>query len=401
MKKSKTASSIFLVFSILVFYFLLPFQADNGFMEQSAYADEDRDKTLKERREGYFSDYTSVFKTNNNIRILLVAGHDDEYHGTEHQGVREVDLNREVVSYLYETLRKEPGFSVARVSDENGYTRTFQKFFDKHEKDIKDFVEKAEKKFNKKIKRGEIDFEETNFHNHAPGEMVTRLYGINLWANESEFDLTLHVHFNDYAGRYKDEKPKHNGFSIYIPEEQFKNHEISKEFAENIFNRLSKYFPVSTLKQEREGVVESQELIAIGSKETLEAASLLVEYGYIYEPQFTHPDTRSVVLKDLAEQTYLGLKDYFRESVYSFDRQTYKNDLYFDDKKRDEEIYFLQKELLEKGFFPPKNKTLNECPLTGLFGECTKNAVKEFQKSKSIKSTGYVGELTRAELNKI
>lgn len=375
-------------------------EIDNKIPGQEAYAKKIREMTLKEKRESYLSGNISEFRTNKNIKVLIVPGHDNEFWGTENEGVKEVDLNRELGVYLYDLLKKEPGFSVAIVSNQDGYTKTFDSFFEKNKDEIKDFMDKSKSSFLKKIEKGEFVFDGLNFHNEAPKDMATRLYGINMWVNENEFDLVIHIHFNDYAGRYKDKKPKYNGFSIYIPDNQFKNHSISKDFAESILKELSKIAPISNLKQEKSGIVEDQELIAIGANDSLERPSLLVEYGYIYEKQFIHPDVRSTVLKDLAQQTYVGIKNYFGEKVYLSDEYFHSIDLKKENNIWNKEIYMLQKKLSQKGFYPPKGKTLNDCPMSGFFGDCTNQAVIEFQKENKLPATGFVGVMTRNILNR-
>lgn len=399
MKKSKLIASSFFFLSVFTFYFFAPLEINNKIAGQEAYAENFKKLTLKERRESYLSGYTSSYRTDKNIKILIVPGHDDEYHGTEFEGVREVDLNRELGNHLYNFLKQEKGFSVATTDIGDGYTKTFKKFFTKEEDEIEEFIEDSKDDFKKKIKDGEIEFSETNFHNTAPEKVALRLYGINMWANENDFDLIVHIHFNDYRGRYKDKDPKYNGFAIYVPEKQFDNSKVSKEFAENIFDRLSKYLPISNLKQESDGIVETQELIAIGANKSLDSASLLIEYGYIYEPQFTNPDTRKIVIRDLARQTYAGIKDYFDENISEESPYFYLEDLFKKDSFLTLPNYELQKELANLNYYPPKGKSFNDCPLSGLFGECTEEAVKEFQKNHNLPSTGYVGSMTRKILN--
>jgi N-acetylmuramoyl-L-alanine amidase len=398
-KKSKELAQVGLIIFLMMF-FILPFSIDDNVHYEEVFAKEITPMSLKEKRENYFAEGKFVFKNRKDIKILLVPGHDDEYYGAIHDGVKEVSLNRELTDYLYNILKKEDGFSVYRTSDKEDYTKTFENFLKRNKEDIEEFIQKSKKDFQRKVKRGQIDFEETNFHNSAPGEMATKLYGINMWANEGEFDLVLHIHFNDYAGRYRDRDPKYNGFAIYIPERQFQNHEESKEFAQAIYDRLSKVAPVSNLKQEKTGIVEDQELIAIGSNESLEVPALLIEYGYIYEPQFTHPDTRKRVMKELAQETYTGMKDFFGERVET-ENYVHENNLKKTEYFYKEENYMLQKELALLGYYPPKGKTLYQCPVSGLFGPCTEQAVINFQKANNLPSTGFVGPMTREVLNNI
>jgi len=401
MKKSKIERVTIAGFVFFISFLLLPSSIDNNFLPEEAVAGEVRQMTLKEKRNSYFSGDNVIFRTNKNIKILIVPGHDDKYSGAEFEGVREVDLNRELAKYLYERLQKEAGISVAITSDQGGYTKIFDTFFKNKEKEIQIFKEDALKVFNKRIQEGSIKFEEKIFHNTAPLEMATKLYGINLWANENNFDLVIHIHFNDYPGRYRDLSPKYNGFAVYIPDKQFKNYPASKEFAEKIFNRVSKISAISNLKEESIGIVEDQELIAIGTKDSLNSAALLIEYGYVYEPQFTHPDVRATALEELADQTYTGIKDYFGEKIIASEKYNHTEDLKVDSGVWNKHNYMLQKELAIKGFYPPKGKTLNECPVSGYFGDCTQEAVTYFQKTKGIPSTGFVGSITRKYLNSL
>ena len=399
MKKSKIVLLHLFVFVFISSFFYLPLEINNQIAGQEAYALSQKQLSLKEKRASYFEGNNGLYRTNKNIKILIVPGHDEASWGAEHDGVKEVDINRQLAGILYDKLKQEKGFNVAMVSDKDGYSRTFKKFFKKEEDEIEDFIKKRKKDFKKKVRRGQIELKETNFHNAASDEVAAKLYGINMWSDENEFDLVIHVHFNDYGGRYKDWSPKYNGFSIYVPEEQFENHEVSFEFAENIFKRLSDISAVSNLKYESEGIVKTQELIAIGAHESLETPALLIEYGYIYEPQFTNPDVRDRAVKELANKTYLGIKDYFDELVLDTENYLHAKDLRRTDNVWNEENYMLQKELASKGFYPPKGKTFNECPVAGYFGSCTEEAVMKFQKAYKLPSTGFVGPLTRQLLN--
>src|SRR6185436_8364106 len=120
-------------------------------------------------------------------------------------------------------------------------------------------------------------------HNSAPPNVALRLFGINKWVNENKVDLAIHVHFNDYPRRNRSIAGEYSGFSIYVPEKQYVNSTTTLAIADSVFNRLDKYNPVSDFPKEDDGIVEEQELIAIGANDTLSAPSMLIEYGYIYE----------------------------------------------------------------------------------------------------------------------
>ena len=57
-------------------------------------------------------------------------------------------------------------------------------------------------------------------------------------------------------------------------------------------------------------------------------------------------------------------------------------------------VVILQNLLKTLGFFP------NYVPATGYFGPITEASVKRYQKSRGIETTGTVGPITRAALNK-
>ena len=59
---------------------------------------------------------------------------------------------------------------------------------------------------------------------------------------------------------------------------------------------------------------------------------------------------------------------------------------------KNDDVEELQKKLSDEGFF--------SVSATGFFGPITEKAVKEFQKAKGLPETGFVGPLTRNELNK-
>ena len=60
---------------------------------------------------------------------------------------------------------------------------------------------------------------------------------------------------------------------------------------------------------------------------------------------------------------------------------------------RGADVMALQQFLIDGGYAIPAGAT-------GYFGMQTKEAVRAFQKAKGVANTGFVGQLTRAELNK-
>jgi len=335
------------------------------------------------------------------IKVLIVPGHDDEHIGASYKGVREVDLNREVAANLFNFIKDEPGFDVTLASDSRGYHKDLQKYFDKEGDSILEFREEYKDEMESLVKRGKVDLVNGVFHNAAPGDMAQKLYGINKWVNENEFDIVLHIHFNDYAGRKNNQSGKYNGFSIYIPEKQFSNARASRVFAEHLEKQLSEFFPVSNNKGESSGIIEDQELIAIGAYNTVDAISILVEYGYIYENQFSDPVLRELMTRELAFQTFQGIKSFFNDEVEEtttlLSEKIINSDLY-EGQKSHPGVLSLQAHLRLSGLYPPEGKSLSECPIAGNFGDCTKDAVKEFQLKNNIVGSGYVGGITRSKL---
>jgi hypothetical protein len=186
------------------------------------------------------------------------------------------------------------------------------------------------------------------------------------------------------------------------------NSAATKAIADAVFKRLSLYNPIDNLPVESSGVIDDSELIAVGANNTADAASMLIEYDYLYEPQFVNPQVRSLALKDLAYQTYLGLQDFFTKngtvsvanayqpsSLYTWDTPvTGKN-------SNPEDIYALQTALLMDGDYPPAGKTKNDCPHSGTYGVCTQAALTAFQKKNGITGEGAGGQKTFTMLHKI
>ncbi len=301
------------------------------------------------------------------VNILIVPGHDDESYGTQFNGLKEVELNRILAQKLFDYLAKENGINPVLASTKEGYNPIFEDYFLNEKEKIQYFIYDAKESFSKKLTHEDAEHLVGNFHNTATEDVVQRLYGINRWVNDKDFDMVIHIHFNDYPGRKRDKNGKHEGFSIYTPGTLFVNHEVSKLLANSIFEELKKIQRVSSLESEGAGIIEDHELIALGANESLEAASVLVEYGYIYESKFTNVDLRETTLDYFAYATYAGIKKMINEQPF---------------KKEEEETFVLKDTLTESnlvwqfqkalaGIYPPRGKSLNDCPITGYFGVCS------------------------------
>jgi hypothetical protein len=180
--------------------------------------------------------------------------------------------------------------------------------------------------------------------------------------------------------------------------------------ADTIFKRLSRYTPVSDLLGESGGIIDEPELIAIGSNNTADSASLLIEYSYIYEPQFQERELRSAVIHDLAFQTYLGVHDFFdpkdlytTTGLYDTAMLPYMWKVFLDNVEISGiNIFALQTALMRGGVYPPPGKSKNDCPRTGGFGPCTRTSLELFKnKYGTIDEKGLVGEKTIEALNRL
>ena len=62
-------------------------------------------------------------------------------------------------------------------------------------------------------------------------------------------------------------------------------------------------------------------------------------------------------------------------------------------------MFAFQAALADRGFYPPQNTTRNDCPLSGIFGKCTRTALAAFQEKFNIKNEqGVAGAKTREQL---
>jgi len=353
-------------------------------------------------------DYNSAKQGQEKIKILIVPGHDDSVWGTQFGKLKEADMTVDLGEKIYDLFKQEKEFETYIVRNKEGYIQEFDEYFDKEKENIKKFRSEYKGIMDDYLEKGLVKSYELVVHNNATTNVVTTLYGINKWANENDIDVVLHIHFNDYPRRNLRWRGDYSGFSIYVPERQFSNAKASMALAKPVFSQLKKYFAPSDLPKEKDGIIEDQTLIAIGSYNSLDSAVLLVEYGYIYEPKFTNSSVRPIVLQKLAERTFLGINNFFQEqkndgeNIYE-DKLSYewKNNLW-KGLRGQEDVFLLQMALATGGFYPPKNFSQNDCPINGNFGYCTNKSAKEFQSFYGIEPVfGYVGPLTRAKLNEL
>lgn len=343
------------------------------------------------------------------IRILLVPGHEPNFGGAEFNGIKERDLAVELANDLAGFLAEDPHFQIFITRDEHSWNEIFKQYFDNSRNSIIAWQKSHKEEMADLMRIGKIKpSAPTVFHTDAPQEVAMRLYGIDKWSNENNIDIMLHIHFNDYPGHGADQG-KYNGFAIYVPEKTYYNSTTTSALAETVFDRLAKYNPVSDLPGERGGIVPDQDLIAVGSYNSVDAASMLIEYGYIYEPQFSDPAVKDMAIKDLAYQTYLGLRDFFDPTSPIIFARAYDTLIlphnwqeYIDAKNASStEIYALQTAFMSKGVYPPPDRNINDCPRTGKLGACTKQSLDIFQKTQDIlDEKDRVGPKTIRALNR-
>jgi len=368
-------------------------------------------KTVVAIKSNYGSSLIDSSVSTKKVRILLVPGHEPDYGGAEYGSIKERDMTVELATQLQQYLGQNDKYQVYTTRDTNSWDPIFSDYFKTNWKDIIAWKDGHKDEIAHLTKLG--DFHPVSpivTHNDVPTDVALRLYGIGKWSNENNIDIIIHIHFNDNPGHSQSSPGIYSGFAIYVPQSQYFNSSTTQALASTIFNRLHKYNAVSNLPGESGGIIQDQDLIAIGAYNSLDAASMLIEYGYIYEPQFTNPILHDTAIKDLAFQTYLGLQDFFdKHNMVSFTGasdtllipHTWSTKL-VDNTSSSSDIYSLQTALVADGLYPPQNKSMNDCPRTGTFGLCTKAAISDFQKKYGIVGEGgLVGPKTLDELNKL
>jgi hypothetical protein len=339
------------------------------------------------------------------VRILIVPGHQPDAGGTVFDGIYERDVAVDIADALAALLTQNPHYEVMVARTKTAWNPVLQNYFDTHALEIDAFQKSLSLQMQSHLTDGSILPEiDQVYHNSASSNAALQLYGINKWTSDNKYDITLHLHVNDEAGRHTGAVGEYDGFAIYVPDHQYSNAEASTAIGEAIAVRLNAYHATSTLPKEDVGVVPDQKLIAIGSNNSADNAALLIEYGYIYEPQFRDSSVRSVAVTDYVLQTYLGLQDFFKDSVpsvygsvsfpYDWTKVTGKQD------ERGPGVYALQAALHYLGYYPSSGKSFSECPVSGVAGDCTHSAIMEYQRARGLEATGILGSQTRSALER-
>ncbi len=349
--------------------------------------------------------YKTAPLTGQKVNILIVPGHDDEYWGTQFADIRESDVVVAIGQYLFDYLKTDPRINVQISRTQMGYNQIFSNYFVSNREQILTFIEQSKAVHQARVDAGEVQQVTNVPHNNAQPEVALRLYGINKWASENNIDIVLHLHVNDMGGRSWGEIGKYTGFSIYIPERQFDHSAVSAVVGEAIFNELRLKNATSSYPAESIGLIEDQDLIAIGARNTVKGAAALIEYGYIYEPHFQNLAIQETITKDFAFQTFLGLHRFFG------DRHVYAGGTMVTPGTPSSNLPHTWTTNLQKGSTGAdvsalqaaltKDGTYYTCGIVGTFGPCTETGVKAFQKKYGISQTGTIGPLTRAKLNSL
>lgn len=337
--------------------------------------------------------------------IVLVPGHDPVQVGSAFKNYTEAEINFKLAEYLKEYLNNDGRFRVLSTREgDGGWSNWLRNYVVENQNDILRFAVEKKQIMRDAIAKGEASAYVPIDHVDAPSDTRLYLYGINKYGNDIGADVLLHIHFNDMPRARVSEPGKYSGFAIYVPEAQYGNAVSTRPLAASLQAVLSQVIPGSNYPKERAVTVEDQELIAIGVDNQRAGPSLLIEYSYIYEPQIRTSAIRELILKEYAYQTYRGLLAFFDPGAEAPSSDTtilpHRFGEEFGKKSgRSHDTLALQYALKKEGAYPPPGKTFNECPLSGLFGPCTEQAVILFQKKKFGEGSGWVGEKTLAYLN--
>jgi len=253
-------------------------------------------------------------KETEKIKILIVAGHEPYFGGAEYGNLKERDLNLQLAEILSKKLALNKKFEVILARDSAGWNSNIEKYIRSNTIEILSWSDKMKAEMRSLVRDGKITMINPQVgHNTAPTSSRIFLYGINKWASVNKMDIAIHIHFNDNP-KYKG-KPNYEGFSIYVPEKQYSNSTSSKILAQDMKNEISKIQQISNLPGESTGVIEDQELIALGSFNTSDSLSILIEYAYIYENFMQNSITRDIFIEKGASSTAKALEYFFESRV--------------------------------------------------------------------------------------
>lgn len=337
------------------------------------------------------------------MRILIVPGHDTTTVGAAYQDMRETDMTAALAEAIRAELSNDPAFDVTVSRTRDVYLPELQKYFDTKRTTVERYVKAQKRKMAREIKSGDIEVPEQVPHADTAADPAYRLYATSHWADEKEFDLILHIHFNDYGARRRAEPGMYQGFSIYVPDPQLPSSTGTEPVGSRIAKQLAHIWPASTNPTESSkvtqlGVIRDLNLIALGSNQTLKTPAVLVEYGYIYQDEFSSkmfPMAVPILARAMTgalQESVTGVS--VSDPLVAYD---WKESLR-PGTNISPEVMMLQMGLREVGAYPADDMPLDGCPFSGMYGACTKAAVKAFQTTHRLTVDGIFGLKTSAAL---
>lgn len=360
---------------------------------------------IRDRYHGIASPRKTTSARATKVKILIVPGHQPSAGGTMFHGVYERDIVVDIAETLARYLADNGHYDVMVARDKAAWDPALEAYFDTRAAEIDAYRQSQALLMAGHLADGSVRPAEGQVgHLVAQTDAAIQLYGINKWTSEHRYDIVLHLHINDAAGRRKSRAGKYDGFAVYVPERQYSNAKASAALGQAIASRLGAYHATSTYPLESAGVVEDQSLIAVGANNSADAAALLLEYGYIYEPQFQDVSVLPLALRDYAYQTFLGLQDFLHDPstpTYGSTALPYDwSQVAARPGERGPGVYALQAALRHLGYYPATGDSWNDCPVTGAAGPCTKRAIEAYQRARGLEATGTLGPQTRAALTR-
>jgi N-acetylmuramoyl-L-alanine amidase len=252
----------------------------------------------------------SFLNQNKKIRILIVPGHEPNAGGAdEFKKIKERDLNLQLSKLIADKLASSQNMEIILARDDVGWNSDLKNYVETSSSTIMDWVFDMKNIMLSKINAGKVKLINPDMvHNEATDEAVLYLYATNKWIEENNIDLVLHVHFNNNPkinGR-----PNYSGYCIYIPDKQYGNASSSRIFANYLNDEISKIENKSNMPQEKDIIIEDQQLIATGNYDTLKIPAAVVEYAYIYEPMMVSSTTRNKFMINAASSTATAIENY-------------------------------------------------------------------------------------------
>jgi len=238
------------------------------------------------------------------IKILIVPGHEPGFGGAWYRGLKEEDLTLLLAKKIQGILKNDPRLDVIMSRDDGGWDYDIANYIATNKTQIENWVNEH------KNKTQNTQMYDKQKLLHIP----LTLYGTNKWADENGIDIILNIHFNSNP-KIIGQQRYYKGFTIYTTSQKSSNSTSSKIFAKDIMNELLKIENKSNAPKEATGIVVDQDFIAIGSNNTLNAPSIIVEYAYIYENFMQATSTRNNFFDKAASSTATAINNYIENGL--------------------------------------------------------------------------------------